>query len=295
VLSFILPAYNCAPFVAETVASIYAQDLDQELEVLCVEDGSTDDTWEILLGLAKEHGDSFRLHRHPRNRGEGATRNTAVRNSRGDLLYVIDADNVLPAGVVQRQVDTLRERGAHAVSVAELHLFEDDHTLKVDVMPVLATDGVSGMTELLTTWRTPASHGNYLMTREVFDAVGGYQEGLTMSAWTFGMKQVARGYVFHIAAGTAYLHRIGHEGNWARGERLGINDRIVMQAMRDELERLPPDLADKVRQLHEDDPFFVYLEEGRLLPGGRLPPRPRRALHRLRRRLRLRDRVLRTR
>jgi glycosyltransferase involved in cell wall biosynthesis len=278
VISFILPVYNGARFVGETVESIYAQKLDEPFEVMAVEDGSSDDSWEVLQKIAEERGRTFRLLRHEANKGEGAARNTAISGSSGELLYIVDADNLLPEGMVARQVEWLREHDADAVSVSELRIFRSDTAKIEDVSPVTAgADGVSGLGELLTTWRTPASHGNYLMKREVFDSVGGYQEGLTMSAWTFGMQHIVRGHPVHVAPDTDYFHRVGHEGNWLRGERLGINDRIVLQAMRAERERLPDDLRRKVDQLHDDDAFFVYLEEGRLLPGGELPSRFRRA------------------
>jgi CDP-glycerol glycerophosphotransferase len=284
VISYILPVYNGARFVRETVDSIYAQELDEPVEVMAVDDGSTDESLTVLRSVEEERGATFRLLRHEQNRGEGAARNTAIRASRGELLYIVDADNLLPEGMVRRQVEWLRERGADAVSVSELRIFETDPVEIVDVSPVAATDGVSGLNELLTTWRTPASHGNYLMKRSVFDSVGGYQEGLTMSAWTFGMQHIVRGHNVHVAPDTYYFHRVGHEGNWLRGERLGINDRIVLQALRADRDLLPRDLAAKIDELHDDDAFFVFLEEGGLLPGGELPSRWRRRRIRLGRR-----------
>jgi glycosyltransferase involved in cell wall biosynthesis len=284
VISYILPVYNGARFVRETVDSIYAQELDEPFEVVAVDDGSSDDTAPVLDAIAEQRGPSFRVLRHESNRGEGAARNTSIRASSGDLLYVVDADNLLPPGMVRRQVDWLRQVDADAVSVSELRIFEGDPNVIKDVSPVTNTDGVSGMNELLTTWRTPASHGNYLMKREVFDAVGGYQEGLTMSAWTFGLQHIVRGHPVHVAPDTYYFHRVGHEGNWLRGERLGINDGLALEVMRAERSRLPTDLAGKVDKLKSDDSLFVYLEEGRLLPGGELPPPWRRLVTRLRRR-----------
>jgi glycosyltransferase involved in cell wall biosynthesis len=283
-LSFILPVYNGAAFVVETVDSIYAQELDQPFEVVAVDDGSGDTTWDVLTELGAQRGPTFRVFRHDVNLGEGAARNSAVRNSTGELLYVVDADNLLPPEMVQRQVDFLRDGAAHAVSVSALRIFEGTPETIKEISPVVATDGVCGLTELLTTWRSPASHGNYLMRREVFDVVGGYQEGLTMSAWTFCMQHVVRGYPVHIAPGTYYFHRVGHGGNWQRGERLGINDRLVLQALRADAELLPHDVAGKVRLLNDDDSFFTYLEEGRLLPGGQLPSRMQRARARWQRR-----------
>ncbi len=284
-ISFVLPVYNGARFVVETVDSIYAQELDEPFEVVAVNDGSSDDTAAVLESIAGQRGETFRVITHETNRGEGAARNTSIRASSGDLLYIVDADNLIPPGMAKRQIDWLREKDADAVSVSELRIFDADPSVIESVSPVTNTDGVSGIQELLTTWQNPASHGNYLMKREVFDSVGGYQEGLTMSAWTFGLQHMLRGHPVHVAPDTFYFHRVGHEGNWLRGERLGINDGLALEVMRAERSRLPVDLAAKVDRLKNDDSFFVYLEEGRLLPGGKLPPPRKRALTRLRRRV----------
>jgi glycosyltransferase involved in cell wall biosynthesis len=286
VLSYILPAYNCAAVVAETVDSILAQDAGMPFEILAQEDGSTDETWAVLEELRARHGDVLKVDRNESNRGEGATRNAAIARTSGDLLYIIDADNVLPEGLVRRLVEHREATGLHAVSVEELRFFTDDTANVTGTSHVEHHDGVSGLDELLTTWRAPASHGNYLITKQLFDAVGGYPEGLTMSAWAFGLKHVARGYPVAVLPGTFYFHRVGHVGNWVRGERLGINDAYGLEAMRGEAERLPPDVAAKVAQLRDGDPFFPYLEQGVFRPGGEVPGAARRWANRRIRRLR---------
>ena len=86
-LSIVVPAYNEARSVAEVVGRLLA--LDADLEVVAVDDGSTDGTWESLQQLGS---DRVRLLRHPRNRGKGAAIRTALPAVRGDYVVIQDAD-----------------------------------------------------------------------------------------------------------------------------------------------------------------------------------------------------------
>ena len=63
--------------------------LPVDLEVVAVDDGSSDGTWEILQGLA---GPNVRVFRHERNRGKGAALRTAIPEARGEYLVVQDGD-----------------------------------------------------------------------------------------------------------------------------------------------------------------------------------------------------------
>src|SRR5690242_7070809 len=80
-LTFIMPCYNCADTVVESLNSIYAQkNLAIPFEVICTDDASTDSTRTILLAYQKNHP-SMHLLFHEKNKGGGAARNTCVRHA----------------------------------------------------------------------------------------------------------------------------------------------------------------------------------------------------------------------
>ncbi len=88
-LSVIVPVFNERNTVAEVVRRIRAVELPVALEVVVVDDGSSDGTDKVLGAL----GDStVRVITHGRNRGKGAAVRTGIEASRGDLVLIQDAD-----------------------------------------------------------------------------------------------------------------------------------------------------------------------------------------------------------
>jgi glycosyltransferase involved in cell wall biosynthesis len=88
-LSVIMPAYNEAPTVARAVARVREVPLD--IEIICVDDASTDHTAAILGDLERRRTID-RLIRHERNRGKGAAVRAGIAAATGDVIVVQDAD-----------------------------------------------------------------------------------------------------------------------------------------------------------------------------------------------------------
>jgi glycosyltransferase involved in cell wall biosynthesis len=88
-LSVIVPVFNERATVAEVIRRIRAVELPVEIEVIVVDDGSSDGTDKVLTAV----GDStVRVINHEQNRGKGAAIRTGMASVRGDLVLVQDAD-----------------------------------------------------------------------------------------------------------------------------------------------------------------------------------------------------------
>lgn len=105
-VSIVVAAYNHARFAAPLVRSIKAQTF-ADVEVVLVDDGSTDGTFEAWQQLAGDDA-RFRLHRQP-NAGVVAARNRGVELARAPLVTIVDSDDVLPRSRTARLVDALNE------------------------------------------------------------------------------------------------------------------------------------------------------------------------------------------
>lgn len=88
-VSVVIPAYNEAPTIEHVLRRV--SDLDLNLEILVVDDGSADDTVAIVSGL---NGDlpHVRVIEHERNQGKGAAVRTGIAASAGDIVVIQDAD-----------------------------------------------------------------------------------------------------------------------------------------------------------------------------------------------------------
>jgi cellulose synthase/poly-beta-1,6-N-acetylglucosamine synthase-like glycosyltransferase/peptidoglycan/xylan/chitin deacetylase (PgdA/CDA1 family) len=110
-VSVVVPAHNEAANIASTVRSLLANDYPW-IEVVVVDDGSTDRTAEVVAGLCQP---GVRLIRQA-NAGKPAALNTGIRAARGELLILVDGDTVFDADAVGRLVQAFADERVGAVS-----------------------------------------------------------------------------------------------------------------------------------------------------------------------------------
>lgn len=91
-VSVILPIYNVAPYLDETFTSILNQTL-QEIEIIAVNDGSTDNSESIIKKYAQQ--DPRISYYEQDNQGQSVARNLALQHAKGKYIYMMDSDDVL--------------------------------------------------------------------------------------------------------------------------------------------------------------------------------------------------------
>lgn len=91
-VSVIMPAYNAARYLEESVSSVLAQTW-QNLELIIIEDASQDETWELANTLAKRD-ERIRILRNPNNLGAARSRNRGVQAAKGEWIAFLDSDDV---------------------------------------------------------------------------------------------------------------------------------------------------------------------------------------------------------
>ncbi|MCX6768040.1 MAG: glycosyltransferase [Candidatus Micrarchaeota archaeon] len=94
-ISVIVSAYNCAKTIGKCLENVLAMDYPKPLQVIVVEDASTDDTLARIKAFKKKaaaRGKDFRLVINGKNQGKGRSINQALRFARGELVACIDAD-----------------------------------------------------------------------------------------------------------------------------------------------------------------------------------------------------------
>ncbi|HEX8910946.1 MAG TPA: glycosyltransferase [Humisphaera sp.] len=123
-VSVIIPAYNAAPYVGRAIESALGQSLG-DLEVVVVDDASTDETCDVVRGVTDPR---VRLLRNERNAGAAASRNRATDAATGRWLALLDADDWFAPGRLDRLVEHGRALSADAVTDDVEFVSEDGAT-----------------------------------------------------------------------------------------------------------------------------------------------------------------------
>ncbi|WP_067453824.1 glycosyltransferase [Actinomadura macra] len=114
-VSVIVPVYNCRTSVEVTLRSVSDQTLDLGLiEVIAVDDGSTDGSGDELERLAGAHP-GLTVIRRPNSGGPGGPRNTGIERARGEYLFFLDADDRLGPQALERLCAMADEQGTDVV------------------------------------------------------------------------------------------------------------------------------------------------------------------------------------
>jgi hypothetical protein len=106
-VSVVMPCYNAEAYVAEAIRSVVTQTYPR-VELVVVDDASTDGSWAVVQGLAAEFPDRVRALRMPENRGGCHARNRGAEASGGDYLMFLDADDAISHDAIAALVETLR-------------------------------------------------------------------------------------------------------------------------------------------------------------------------------------------
>ena len=120
-LSFIVPVFNTEPYLPQCLNSLLAQDMD-DYEIICVNDGSTDGSAEILASFARSHPNFVVIHQP--NSGVAAARNAGLAAARGRYIWFVDSDDLIRGNVLSRLARTVAEADCDLLEIGG-YQFED--------------------------------------------------------------------------------------------------------------------------------------------------------------------------
>ncbi len=116
-LTVVIPAYNEGPMVGKSIDSVadahYPAD---RLEIIAVDDGSTDDTWSHIRAAAARHPGLVTPVRFPKNRGKRAALEMAFRRAQGEIVVTIDSDSVIEPQTLLAITGPFRDPAVGAVA-----------------------------------------------------------------------------------------------------------------------------------------------------------------------------------
>lgn len=170
-VSVIIPMYNSAATIARAIESVLAQTAG-EVEIVCVDDGSTDRSAAIAHG----YGERVRVLTQS-NRGPSAARNAGARASSGELILFLDADDLLRPAMLARCAGELRANHDCVLAYTNAEIVDDCGRVLRASMVSGARAYPPAMEELLAQiW--PIVPSTAVIRRSAFDAAGGFDETL---------------------------------------------------------------------------------------------------------------------
>lgn len=109
-VSIVMPSYNTAKYIAETVQSVLAQTY-QNWELIIVDDCSTDDTNEVVKPFLRDS--RIRYLKNEKNSGAAVSRNRALREAKGKWIAFLDSDDLWMPEKLEKQIAFMKENGYH--------------------------------------------------------------------------------------------------------------------------------------------------------------------------------------
>ena len=126
-VSIIVPVYGVESYIEDCVRSVMAQDYDGPLECVLVNDCTPDRSIEMAKQVLSDYKGAieFRIVTHERNQGLSGARNTGIKESKGEYVYLLDSDDEISSNCISSLVAPLAIKryemvvGEYAVQGAE--------------------------------------------------------------------------------------------------------------------------------------------------------------------------------
>lgn len=214
-VSVIIPTYNRALLVGAAIESVLAQTY-RDFELIVVDDGSTDDTRQVVERYPQAR------YIYQENRGEPGARNTGIQASTGEYVAFLDADDTYLPDKLERQVLVLDAQSEFGAVYSDVLVCDAAGNSRGLYSSLTGHRGQSGWLFEALVWHSFIAVHSVLVRRIVLDEVGLFDETLpTGPDWDLWLRVAAQCAFFYIDAPLAYY--------WVHGGMVTLNYRKMWQ------------------------------------------------------------------
>jgi glycosyltransferase involved in cell wall biosynthesis len=217
-VSVIIPAYNASKHLGFAIESVLMQSYS-DLEIIIIDDGSTDSTLDIAMQYCKLDKRFYVLqHDNGANKGVSATRNLGIKRSRGEYIALLDADDLWHKTKIEKQLRVFDENRNVQLVYSQLEtLFETDLNYAFPSICGSGSEGIQlGIFTEMVNDQIWIPNSSVIFRREILDRVGFFKEGLkyqvedhlfftktTYFFTTFYLREITGTYRIHSGSYTA--------------------------------------------------------------------------------------------
>ncbi len=261
-ISFIVPVYNRQETIRESLDSIVHFNWSIPVEIIVVDDGSTDTTHKVLEEYENKYKNVF-VYTHTKNIGAPSARNTAILHARGTYIFNLDSDDILKPEAVIYMLEALQKSNLEHAYFDEYNFFWDS-----DIKNIVLNVKIKHPTAIYTVFdaaicqysvQLPLVIGCRLFSKRAWSRVGGFIENLGHDNWAFGYMLCAAGMPALITSGCGYLHRFWHnQQNMTMQTVRYAWDFSPLRAVREYDELLNVDMYEKLpTYVRKNNDFFA--------------------------------------
>lgn len=184
VVSVIIPAYNAESFIRETIDSVLNQSFS-EFEIIAIDDGSKDQTLEILKTIQDER---LKVFSYP-NGGVATARNRGIEQATGEFISFLDSDDLWTADKLEKQLKALQEKPEAGVAYSWTQFID------LEGNPLYTQDSVffeGNVYAQILVGNFTANGSNMLIRRQFVEAIGGFDSEVRPAEdWDYAIRLAA--------------------------------------------------------------------------------------------------------
>ena len=201
-VSVIIASYNHAPYIEASIRSVLEQTYTN-IELLVVDDGSSDDSLSIIQRLSAQHGFSFIAQA---NKGLAATLNESIARARGALIAPFGSDDVMLPHRLQTQVEYMRDKPEVGICAGAIQIIDESGGL-ITHQPRKAHFRRLDFNAVFDSDLPGAPAPTLLFRREALETVGGFDPEVKLEDLLIELKVTAAGYFIDVLETPLALYR----------------------------------------------------------------------------------------
>ncbi len=216
-VSVVISSYNHAPYIEASIESVLAQSY-ANLELLVVDDGSSDDSVERIRTLQAKHGFDFVVQE---NKGLAATLNDCIARSHGSLIAPFGSDDIMCPERIAIQVAYLQGKPEVGICAGNIQPID----AKGAALPLRERGrGLRRLDfeDLFCAKKVGAPAPTLLFRREALEAVGGFDPSIRLEDLLIELKIARAGYFIDVLPDVLAQYRV-HETNTYKNRRMMVD------------------------------------------------------------------------